>query len=87
MASSANDTGVKVTAMLFVNDDLAGDGEYGHVSLQGQENDKESTTDVTMRCGRMVLLKARQTSYSIQAKNKKVFVIMMKIGGPKGKEY
>ena len=39
------DTGVKVTAILFINDDMAGDAEYGKLTLYTE--DKTSQLDVS----------------------------------------
>ena len=42
-SSADEDTGVKVTAILFINDDMAGDAEYGKLTLYTE--DKPSQLD------------------------------------------
>jgi len=80
----ASDTGVKVTILYVVNDDLKADAEYGELTLYHGKNEE---VRLKLKHNQMVILKSRKVGYSIDAKNRKVFVMAMKVGGPKAEGF
>lgn len=72
--SAAQDTGIKMTALLIVNKDDKPDKEYGKIMIRtfkepfvyGQPANVIQT-DVPLKNNRLILLKARNVEYEIRA--------------------
>ena len=69
---AAEDTGVKMTALVVINNDKYGDKEYGEIRIRKSRNQpSEPETEVVkfnMRHNSLILLKSRVIDYEIVAK-------------------
>ena len=84
--TNSQDVGTKMTIFYIVNMDNKADKEYGTLFLKEDSPDsKEETFSLRNNC--LVMIKSRLCGYKIEAKSQKVFVMMMKVGGPKGKTF
>jgi len=82
-----HDTGVKLTAFLVINKDTKADSQYGQITLRempqvvgGTPGKSES---FSLRNNSLIMIKSRRVQYEIKANSQKVFVVCMKIAGPR----
>jgi hypothetical protein len=83
-----------VTALWVINKDDKGDKEYGQIIVRnfkpplapGQPPQYEDTT-FDLKHNQLIILKARLVEYRIEAKNQKVFVVGMRMGGGRSKTF
>ena len=40
-----------------------------------------------LKNNQLIIMKSRKIEYEVRAKNQKVFLVFMRIGGPKGNEF
>ena len=77
-----------MTAFLVINKDTKGDKEYGTISLKSLDDGPNATEHTfNLRNNSLVIMKSRCMAYQIKSNNQKVFVIAMRIGGPKTKDF
>lgn len=81
----SEDTGVKLTGFLVINEEKYVDKEYGTITIQGIKPNGEADEEKTfkLRNNSFIIIKSRIASYRVQTKSQKVFLGIMKIGGPK----
>ena len=90
--SAPHDTGVKVTALLVINKDNKGDKEYGEINLRHRirregELTKWDESSFKLKHNQLLLMRARNVEYEIQAKKEKVFVVAMRMAGGRSAKY
>lgn len=73
-----------MTVFMVLNKDDKGDKEYGTITIK-PINGEEKTYH--LRNNSMFIMKSRCVLYEVKANNQKVFLIGMKIGGPRTNKY
>ena len=84
------DTGVKMTAFVIINKDTKADREYGYIKLTPMDNSGAQSMEpkqFNLRNNSFILIKSRCVKYEIHSNNQKVFVVSMKIGGPRTSKF
>jgi hypothetical protein len=69
-----------------LNKDSKADSQYGSIEVQEIPDGKtepKNKKKFNLRHNSLIILKSRKISYEIKANTQKVFVVGMKIGGPR----